>query len=56
VAVPVTGFFPNAGIALLACACVAVVFGTATFALDGGDLRAALARVRVGRPGGRPAR
>jgi len=56
VAVPVTGFFPNAGIALLACACVAVVFGTVTFALDGGDLRAALARVRVGRPGGRPAR
>ena len=29
-----------------------VVFGTATFALDGGDLRAALAR--VGRPGWRP--
>jgi putative peptidoglycan lipid II flippase len=54
-AVPVTGFFPNAGIALLACACVTVVFGTATLALDGGDLRAALARVRAGRPGGRPA-
>ena len=55
-AVPVTGFFPNAGIALLACACVMVVFGAATLALDGGDLRAALARVRAGRPGGRLAR
>jgi hypothetical protein len=53
-AVPVTGFFPNAGIALLACACVIVVFGAAAFALNGGDLRAVLAR--AGLPSGRPAR
>jgi putative peptidoglycan lipid II flippase len=55
-AVPVTGFFPNAGIALLACGCVTVVFGAAALALDGGDLRAVLARARAGLPGGGPAR
>jgi putative peptidoglycan lipid II flippase len=55
-AMPVSGFFPNAGIALLACVCVTLVFGAATLALDGGDLRAVLARARAGLPWGRPAR
>ena len=41
---PVHGFLPNAGVAVLACACVAVAFGAAVLVLDGGDLRAVLAR------------
>ena len=55
-ALPVTVFFLNAAIALLTSGCVAVVPGTATLALGGGDLRAALAQARAGRPGGGPAR
>jgi putative peptidoglycan lipid II flippase len=45
-AVPARGFIPNAGMAILACACVMLVFGGAALALDGGDLRAVLARGR----------
>jgi len=45
-AVPVTGFFLNAMVALLACCCAAVVFGAVAFVLDGGDLRAVVARAR----------
>jgi putative peptidoglycan lipid II flippase len=44
-AVPVTGFILNAIIALLACCCAAIGFGVVAFFLDGGDLRAVLARV-----------
>jgi putative peptidoglycan lipid II flippase len=40
----VTGFVPNAAVALLVCACAAAVFGAAALALDGGDLRALAAR------------
>ena len=43
-ALQVTGFFPNAFVTLLACACAAAVFGVAVLALDGGDLRAVAAR------------
>jgi putative peptidoglycan lipid II flippase len=49
-ALPVSGFLSNAGVAVLACACVAVVFGLAALVLDGGDLRAVAARVRGRRP------
>jgi putative peptidoglycan lipid II flippase len=45
-ALPVSGFLGNAGVAVLACACVAVVFGLAVLVLDGGDLRAVAARIR----------
>ena len=45
-ALPVSGFLRNAGVAVLACACVAVVFGLAALVLDGGDLRAVAARIR----------
>jgi putative peptidoglycan lipid II flippase len=45
-AVPVSGFFPNAGMALLACGCAAVAFGVIAYALDGGELRAVVARAR----------
>ena len=45
-ALPVHGFLPNAGTAVLACACVAVAFGVAVLVLDGGDLRAAAAQLR----------
>jgi hypothetical protein len=45
-ALPVSGFIRNAGVAVLASACVAVVFGLATLVLDGGDLRAIAARAR----------
>jgi hypothetical protein len=48
---PVRGFVPNAGLALLACGCVTLVFGGAALALDGGDLRAVLARGRAMLPG-----
>jgi putative peptidoglycan lipid II flippase len=50
-AVPARGFVPNAGLALLACGCVALVFAGAALALDGGDLRAVLARGRDMLPG-----
>jgi putative peptidoglycan lipid II flippase len=48
---PARGFVPNAGLALLACGCVTLVFGGAALALDGGDLRAVLARGRAMLPG-----
>ena len=44
-AVPVAGFIPNAIIAFLACCCAVIGFGVVAFFLDGGDLRAVLARV-----------
>jgi putative peptidoglycan lipid II flippase len=47
-ALPVTGFFLNAAVALLACCAAAAVFGMTAYALDGGDLRAVLARTRRG--------
>ena len=50
-AVPARGFIPNAGVAILACVCVTLVFGGAALALDGGDLRAVLARGRDMLPG-----
>jgi putative peptidoglycan lipid II flippase len=50
-AVPARGFVPNAGLALLACGCVTLVFAGAALALDGGDLRAVLARGRDMLPG-----
>jgi putative peptidoglycan lipid II flippase len=43
---PVSGFISNAGVAALAAACVAVVFGITALLLDGGELRATAARVR----------
>jgi putative peptidoglycan lipid II flippase len=43
-AVPVTGFFPNATVALLACCGALIAFGVTAYALDGGDLRAVVAR------------
>jgi len=45
-AVPVAGFFPNATVALLACCGAAIAFGTTAYALDGGDLRAVVARTK----------
>jgi hypothetical protein len=42
---PVTGFFPNAAVALLACCITLIVFGVSAYALDGSDLRAAAAGV-----------
>jgi putative peptidoglycan lipid II flippase len=45
-ATPVTGFFPNATVALLACCGAVIAFGVTAYALDGGDLRAVVARVR----------
>jgi putative peptidoglycan lipid II flippase len=45
-AVPVTGFLLNACMALLACCCAVIVFGVTAYALDGGDLRAVVARAR----------
>jgi len=50
-ALPARGFVPNAGLTLLACGCVTLVFGGAALALDGGDLRAVLARGRDMLPG-----
>ena len=54
-AVPASGFIPNAGVTILACGCVALVFGGAALAVDGGDLRALLARGRGMLPGFRVA-
>ncbi len=45
-AVPVTGFFLNASVALLACGCAVVAFGATAYALDGRDLRAVVASTR----------
>ena len=45
-AVPVTGFFPNATVALLACCGAVIAFGVTAYALDGGDLRAVVARTK----------
>jgi putative peptidoglycan lipid II flippase len=45
-ALPVTGFFPNAVVALLACCSAAAAFVIIACALDGGDLRAAAAGTR----------
>jgi putative peptidoglycan lipid II flippase len=45
-AVPVSGFFLNALVALLACCCAVIAFGVIAYALDGGDLRALVARAR----------
>jgi len=45
-AVPVTGFFPNATVAVLACCGALVAFGATAYALDGGDLRAVAARTK----------
>jgi putative peptidoglycan lipid II flippase len=52
-AVPARGFIPNAGLAVLACVFVTLVFGGAALALDGGDLRAVLVRGRDMLPGSR---
>jgi putative peptidoglycan lipid II flippase len=45
------GFAPNAGVALLACACTVLVFGLVVLALDGGELSslAGVARARLPR-------
>ena len=50
---PARGFVANAALTLLACGCVALVFGGAALALDGGDLRAVLARGHDMLPGSR---
>jgi len=42
---PVGGFGPNAAVTLLACAVAATVFLAVTLRADGGDLRAAIARL-----------
>jgi peptidoglycan biosynthesis protein MviN/MurJ (putative lipid II flippase) len=49
-ALPVAGFFLNVATSVLVTVVVAVVFTGVVFRLDGGDLRAALARLRA-RPG-----
>jgi peptidoglycan biosynthesis protein MviN/MurJ (putative lipid II flippase) len=41
---PVSGFIPNAMVTLLACLGAAAAFGVAALVLDGGDLRALVAR------------
>jgi peptidoglycan biosynthesis protein MviN/MurJ (putative lipid II flippase) len=46
-ALPVTGFFPNAGAAVLACLAAAAAFGAVVVVLDGRDLRALAARARA---------
>jgi putative peptidoglycan lipid II flippase len=48
---PVTGFLLNAGVGVLACVTAATAFGLIVLVLDGGDLRAVVARVaaRLGR-------
>ncbi len=54
-AVPARGFIPSAGLAILACTCVTLVFGGTALALDGTELRAVLARGRDMLPGSRAA-
>jgi putative peptidoglycan lipid II flippase len=43
----VSGFVPNAAVTVLACAIAAAAFGAAVLVLDGGDLRALVARTRA---------
>ncbi len=43
--VPVSGFILNGCLAVIACTCAIVAFGIASYALDGGDTRAVVARV-----------
>jgi len=45
-AVPATGIIANGLLVVAACACAGVVFGAIAYALDGGDLRAVVARAR----------
>jgi len=45
--VPASGFFPNVGISVLVTAVVTAVFAAVVINLDGGDLRAALLRLRA---------
>jgi putative peptidoglycan lipid II flippase len=52
-ALPASGFVLNAGLAILVCGCVTLVFGGVALVLDGGDLRAVLARARDMLPGSR---
>jgi putative peptidoglycan lipid II flippase len=44
---PVSGFLPNAGVTVLACATVAAVFGAVVIVTDGSDLRALAGRARA---------
>lgn len=44
--VPAAGVIPNGLLAVTASACACAVFGVIAYALDGGDLRAVMARVR----------
>jgi len=45
-AVPPSGRLVSGGVAVLAAACAVLGFGAVAYALDGGELRAALARIR----------
>jgi putative peptidoglycan lipid II flippase len=45
-AVPATGFFPNAAVALLACCGAVITFGVTAYVVDGGDLRAVVGRAK----------
>jgi putative peptidoglycan lipid II flippase len=45
-AVPASGFFPNATMALLSCFAAVIAFGAVAYVLDGGDLRAVAARTK----------
>jgi putative peptidoglycan lipid II flippase len=44
---PVTGFLPNAALAVLAATCAGLVFALIAWALDRGDLRALVTRLRA---------
>ena len=46
-ALPVSGFFPNIAVVLLACVTTTLAFGLVAFVLDGGELRALAARARA---------
>jgi putative peptidoglycan lipid II flippase len=46
VAVPSSGRLVSGGIAVLAACCAVLGFGAAAYALDGGELRIAVARIR----------
>ena len=45
-ALPAAGFFRNATVAVAACCVAVIAFGVTAYALDGGDLRAVVARIR----------
>ena len=45
-AMPVNGFFRNATVAVAACCVAVIAFGVTAYALDGGDLRAVVARIK----------